>query len=73
MHFVAFGVRVVGGGFAGVEGGVGGGGEDSVEPCLLVLVPGCCECCARELFGVEAVGRLLGGVGSYGEGAEDGF
>ena len=52
---------------------MGGGGEDSVEPCLLVLVPGCRECCARELFGVEAVGRLLGGVGSYRKGADDGF
>lgn len=35
------------------------GGEDTVEPCLLVFMAGGCESGAGELFGVEPVGRFL--------------
>jgi len=66
-------VEVEGGGFARFKGCVGGGGEDAVEPGLLVFVPGGGEGGAGELFGVETVGGLLGAVCTYGEGAGDGF
>lgn len=49
------------------------GRQDTVQPCLLVLVAGSCEGGAGELLGVETVWWLLGGVLADGEGALDGF
>lgn len=57
----------------GFEGGVGAGGQDAVEPGLLVFVARRGEGGARELFGVEAEGRFLRGVMADGESAGDGF
>jgi hypothetical protein len=48
-------------------------GQDAVQPCLLVLVARSCEGGPRELFSVEAVGRLLRRVGAYGKSTFDGF
>ena len=70
---LVFRVGVVGGGFAGLEVAVAARGEDAVEPCLLVGVARGGECGARELFGVEPVGGVLGGVCADGQSAWDGF
>jgi hypothetical protein len=52
MHFGALGIGVVGKGFAGEEWRVCGGGEDPVEPCLLVFMAGGSEGCTGQLFSV---------------------
>jgi hypothetical protein len=61
---VAFARRVCGvaegGGLAGLKVAVAAGGEDAVEPCLLVLVSGCCEGGSGQLFSIKTVWRFLG-------------
>ena len=49
------------------------GGQDAVQPGLLVLVARRCEGGARELLGVEPMRGLLGRVLPDGKGAGDGF
>lgn len=47
--------------------------EDAVKPCLLVLITGCGEGGARELFSIETVWWFLWGVLADGEGIRDGL
>jgi len=57
-------VRIEGFGLKSLEVAVAARRQDSVEPCLLVLVSRRCEGGSRELFGVEAVWWFLGRVGA---------
>jgi hypothetical protein len=70
---LVLGVRVVGGGFSGLEVAVAARGQDAVQPCLLVLMARRCEGSPGELLGVEAVWGLLGGVCADGQRAFYGF
>lgn len=49
------------------------GGEDAVEPSLLVVGAGGGEGSARELFGVETIRWFLWGVGADWERSLDGL
>ena len=52
--------QALGGRLGGDEGRVRTGGQDAIEPRLLVLVSGGRECCSRQLFGVETQRGFLG-------------
>lgn len=64
---------VIGGRINVLKGLVSSGGQNAVEPCLLVLVSRRGEGGAGELFGVQAKGWFLGRVLANGESALDGF